>query len=73
MVAINNNDSQENVDIPVWELGSIDSDAFVRLMESSDEGFDLSASLYRPEQGVITLRMKPHSGVMMKNLPKYLI
>jgi len=73
VVAINNNDHPENVDIPVWELGAIDSDAFVRLVETSEEGFILSAAIYRPEQGVITLRMKPHSGIMMKNLPKYLI
>ena len=73
VVAINNNDHQEIVDIPVWELGAVDSDAFVRLMETSDEGFTLSAAIYRPEQGVIILRMKPHSGILMKNLPKYLI
>ena len=73
VVAINNNEYQEIVDIPVWELGAVDSDAFVRLMETDDEGFTLSAAIYRPEQGVITLRMKPHSGVFMKNLPKYLI
>lgn len=73
VIAINNNDHQENVDIPVWELGAVSTEAFVRLMETSDEGFDLAATIFRPEQGVIRLRMKPKSGVLMKNLPSYLI
>ena len=73
VIAINNNDSMETIDIPVWELGSTDQEAMVRLVETSDEGFTFSAIIYRPEKGVITLRLKPHSGVCMKNLPSYLI
>jgi len=72
VIAINNNDTWETVDIPVWELGSNDQDNMVRLVETSEEGFDLSAILYRPEKGVISLRLRPHAGVCMKNLPHYL-
>ena len=72
VTAINNNDTWETLDIPVWELGSIDQETMVRLIETSDEGYTLSAILYRPEKGVITIRLKPHSGVLMKNLPSYL-
>jgi len=73
VVVVNNNDSWETVDIPVWELGNTDKHLMVRLMETSEEGFDLGAVIYRPENGVISLRLKPHSGVLMKNLPDYLI
>lgn len=72
ITVINNNESWETVDIPAWELGCTDMETMVRLMETSEDGFDLSAVLYRSEKGVITMRLKPHSGVLMKNLPGYL-
>jgi len=72
VTAINNNDTWETLDIPVWELGATDQETMVRLLETSDEGYTLSAILYRPEKGVITIRLKPRSGVLMKNLPSYL-
>lgn len=69
VIAINNTDRQESVDIPVWEIGCADSNALVRLIETDEEGFTLAAAVYRPEHGVVCLRLKPHSGVVMKNLP----
>ena len=73
VIAINNNDTWETISIPAWELGTTDQETMVRLMETSEEGFSLEAVIYRPENGVIGLHMKPHSGVLMKNLPSYLI
>lgn len=72
VIVINNNDSWENVDIPVWELGCGENEAMVRLVETSDDGVNYSASLYRPENGVIRLRLRPRYGLCMKNLPSYL-
>lgn len=72
IIVINNNDSWENVDIPVWEIGCGENEALVRLVETSDDGVNYSASVYRPEHGVISLRLRPRYGLCMKNLPSYL-
>lgn len=72
IIVINNNDSWENVDIPVWELGCTDGEALVRLVETSDEGVNYSATLFRPEKGVVRLRIRPRCGLCMKNLPPHL-
>ena len=45
----------------------------VRLVETSDEGYNFEAVIYRSEHGVIVLRLKPHSGICIKNLPDYLL
>ncbi len=73
VVAINNNDEAESVSIPVWEIGCNDNTAMVRMAETTQEGFNLAAAIYRPEHGVICLKMKPRSGLIMKNLPDGLI
>ena len=73
VIAINNNDTPETVEIPVWELGTLDTRAMVRLVETSDEGYNFEAVIYRSEHGVIVLRLKPHSGICIKNLPDYLL
>ena len=73
VIAINNNDTQETIEIPVWELGTLDTRAMVRLVETSDEGYNFEAVIYRSEHGVIVLRLKPHSGICIKNLPDYLL
>ena len=73
VIAINNNDTPETIEIPVWELGTLDTRAMVRLVETSDEGYNFEAVIYRSEHGVIVLRLKPHSGICIKNLPDYLL
>jgi alpha-glucosidase len=73
VIAINNNDTQETVEIPVWELGTLDTRAMVRLVETTEEGYNFEAVIYRSEHGVIVLRLKPHSGICIKNLPDYLL
>ena len=73
VIAVNNNDSPETIEIPVWELGTTDSEALVRLVETSNEGYNFEAVIYRPEHGVIVLRLKPRSGICIKNLPDYLL
>lgn len=73
VVAVNNNSSTENVDIPVWEIGSEDSEAMVRLVQTDIDGYGFEAAVYRVEHGVIRLRMKPYAAIVMKNLPSYLM
>lgn len=72
VIIINNNDTWENIDVPIWELGCLDRESMVRLMETSEEGYSVAAAIYRSEKGVISLRVKPRSGLCMKNLPTYL-
>lgn len=73
VTAINNNDYEIISDIPVWELGVTDNEAMVRLVESDDSGYNFKAELYRSERGVISMKLAPHSALILKNMPEYLM
>ena len=69
---VNNDDVPRNIDIPVWEIGTDDSEAMVRLVETYDSGYNFHAESYHSERGVIAMHMEPHSAVVLKNLMRYL-
>lgn len=72
VVIVNNSDMARNIDIPVWEIGSEDGEAMVRLVESNDASYNFYAEKYYPERGVIGLHIEPHTAMILKNLPEYL-
>lgn len=67
-VAFNNNDRQQDVVLPVWELGVSDNDRMVRLIYSNHDNFGLDAKLYPLCEGCIKLNMPAYSAVVLKNL-----
>ena len=69
VVAINNNDGQCVMDIPVWEIGVNSEEPLIRLVESNDSGYNFCAEIYRPEHGVISVRLESHTAIILKNMP----
>lgn len=72
VVILNNDDVAHNIEVPVWEIGNIDDEAMVRLVETGDEGYNFNAETYHSENGVIGIHAQPHSAMILKNLPSYL-
>lgn len=68
IIAINNSDEEQSVEIPVWEIEVSDRDKMVRLIRTNEEGFFLGAAVFHVEHGIINLRMPKKSGIVMKNL-----
>ena len=73
IIAVNNNDGSCVMDIPVWEVGVSAEETLIRLVESSDQGYNYCAEVYRHEKGVISLRLESHSVIILKNVPKGLM
>ncbi len=69
IVAVNNNDYDININIPVWETGITDETVLVRMVITYDCGYSYSAEMYRLENGMLGLHMDKFSALVFKNLP----
>lgn len=67
IVAINNHFDSITMDINVWELGIDDSDTLVRLIETTENGYDVIAKFYNSVNGVLHITLPAISGVIIKN------
>ena len=66
IVAVNNHFDSLSMDINVWELGIEDTDTLVRLIQTTENGCDLSTEFYHSENGVLHLTLPAISGVIIK-------
>ena len=65
VTAVNNDDKEREIKIPVWEIGIKDSDHIVRVMVTSRSGFGIGPVIYKAENGIVTLKMEPYSGILL--------
>lgn len=68
VIAINNTDEEQNIEIPVWEIGICDRDKLVRLIRTDESGYFPGAAVYHVERGIVRLRMPKKSGIVIKDL-----
>lgn len=60
------------VEVPVWEIGILDSEKVVQLLETTEEGFERVAEFYEVEKGKLRLNLKPSSAMVVKNYVPYI-
>ena len=72
VVMINNNDYEQQVEIPVWQIGIRDNGVLVRMIYSDREGFGVDMKIYEINEGLLKISLKPESAVVLKNLPNVL-
>ncbi len=72
VVMINNNDYEQQVEIPVWQIGIRDNGVLVRMIYSDREGFGVDMKIYEINEGLLKISLKPESAVVLKNLPNEL-
>lgn len=68
VVAINSNNREISVSIPVWRIGITDEHILARMIMTSEEGYDLEAVYYSSEAGMLNLVLPPASGVIIKDI-----
>lgn len=71
IIAINSGNVEIKVSIPVWEIGITEEDNLVRLIMTTQEGYNLEAALYHADGKMLHLTIPPISGVIIKNLKNY--
>lgn len=67
-VAVNNLDHETELDIPVWQLGIADGSRMRRLMNTSENGYNVGAVDYDVEEGVIHVEMEAYSSMILVNM-----
>jgi alpha-glucosidase len=70
VVAVNRNNYEITVDIPVWEIGITDDDQFISLINSNENGYDLNKNYYSVESGILTITLPSISAIILKNINK---
>ncbi|MCR4716612.1 MAG: glycoside hydrolase family 13 protein [Lachnospiraceae bacterium] len=68
IIAINNNYDSVEVDIPVWQAGVPSGSLLVKLMETTEEGYNMEARQYIVENGCVHINLKKISGIILKML-----
>lgn len=71
IIAVNSGNIEIKVSIPVWEIGITEEDNLVRLIMTTQAGYNLEAALYHADGKMLHLTLPPISGVIIKNLKNY--
>lgn len=69
VVVFNNNETEQEVTVPVWELGVSKEELMVRLIYTNEDFYGLDAKLYSNDNGYVKLKMPKHSAIVLKNIP----
>ena len=64
-VAVNNRDSERDVELPVWQLGIQDDELLFRVMVTTEEGYNVGKVLVDHSQGFVRLKLAPVSSVLL--------
>lgn len=68
VILINNNYEEVTIQVPVWEIGISAGSSMVRVMQSTEEGYDLTPVRYDLERNYITITLPKISGVVLKTI-----
>ncbi|MDD7390897.1 MAG: alpha-amylase family glycosyl hydrolase, partial [Lachnospiraceae bacterium] len=67
-VAVNNQDHEIELDIPVWELGIEDGTRMLRVMNTWEDGYNVGCQFYTAENGVVHVKMQAYSSIIIRNM-----
>lgn len=65
VVAVNNRETEREVEIPVWQLGIEDGELLARVMLTWDTGYNVGAADISHDQGYARVKMPPFSSILM--------
>ena len=64
VVVLNNSDTDQEIEVPVWELGVTDTTGLSRIMMTTEEGYNVGKLKVPVKNGKITAAMPPFSSVL---------
>ncbi|MBT9779895.1 alpha-glycosidase [Clostridium sp. MCC353] len=65
VVVINNSASERHVEIPVWEIGVTDEMSMMRVVLTTEKGYNVGQLAVEVKDGVIGLEMPGNSGILL--------
>ena len=68
VIAVNNQETDVELDIPVWEIGIEDHTRMCRLMSTSQERYNVGAVIYEVENGVIHVKVHAYGAIIVRNM-----
>ena len=68
-VVFNNNEYEQELTLPVWELGVSNNELMVRLLYTNSDFYAMDAKVYHNENGYVRLKMPRQSAIILKNIP----
>ena len=71
VVALNNNDSEKTIKIPVWEVGVEDGDEMERLMLTDENGYNVGRLCFEAQDGMIQLQLGAYSSILLRRCAEY--
>ena len=71
IIAINSDVVEKTVEINAWEIGVLDDERLVRLIMTTEQGYNLEAEIYHTENGILRVTLPPITGIIVKNTVKY--
>ncbi|HEX3075993.1 MAG TPA: glycoside hydrolase family 13 protein, partial [Lachnospiraceae bacterium] len=71
VIAVNNSRQEISPEISVWELGILDTDRLVRLILTTEQGYDLEAKMYQVQSGILKVTLPPLSGCIIKTIDRF--
>lgn len=71
VIAVNVSDQEKQFEVPVWQIGILDHELVVKLLETTKEGYHREAQFSEVNNGMLHLRLLPKSSVVVKNYVPY--
>lgn len=71
VVVVNNLKQDQTLQIPVWQVGILDTDRLVCLIKTDQEGYDLEAKMYPVQNGHASIDMKAESAIIIKTIDAF--
>lgn len=71
VIIVNNLQQEQTIDIPVWQVGILDTDRLVRIIQTNREGYNLEAKRYQVREGYAKVVMPPESSTIIKTIDTF--
>ncbi|WP_455718224.1 glycoside hydrolase family 13 protein, partial [Anaerosporobacter sp.] len=71
VIIVNNSQEEKTIDVPVWQLGILDTDRLVSLIQTNREGHNLEAKMYPVQEGNAKVVMPPESSTIIKTIDTF--
>ncbi len=68
IIALNNNDTEKEIEIPVWKANVKPSEKLIQILLTSQNNFDTSKKIYEITDGNLHLILKSKSAIILKSI-----
>lgn len=65
VVVLNNLDYAQDIDIPVWEIGIPDGAEMIRIMSTSERGYNVGAKWYPVHDGTVSIHVHAYGAAIL--------